>query len=334
MSEVTTTIVDSEVRVIPADALGKVRYKCDPAKKVAICGFASSSRNAAPFADTSFEIWGLNSLYALIPRWSRWFEIHPKAHFMKDLNRAELKQIGVDHYEWLKQQPGPGQEGYRPIFMQEAYPDIPASVPWPRDAINAWSRDLIGSDLMHDYFTSTPGQMMAQAVFEGYGEIHLYGVDLLQDEEYAYQRPGCEAWAMLAAGLGVKVYVPKASALFRANYVYGYTEPMVEFGSMTPLVEFVKTKATHAEQGQQQMAAALNTINGARQMRAAVAQKITEGKDVAAITAYLAEQETNLSKQFDNARDELNKVGGQREVLVSMSAWVSHFGRGGTLEGM
>lgn len=315
-------------------------YKADPNKKCAIVGFASSSRNMAPFNDPSFEIWGLNSLYALIPRWDRWFEIHPKEHVVKDLHRAELQQIGVEHHKWLQQQAGPTlpdgtpNPAYKPIFMQEAYPDIPASVAWPRAEINAWTTAMFGPEAELDYFTSTPGEMVVHAIFEGYGEIHLYGIDLLQDEEYAYQRPGCEYWVGVARGLGIKVVVPSSSSLLKANYVYGYSEPTVEFGATTPLVNFWKEKATQIEQLQHQAAAILNTINGARQLLDAVGKRIAGGETTEQLAAYLKLESENLTKRFDTTRDELNKLGGQRELAQSAASWTGHFGRGGKLEGM
>lgn len=324
-------------------------HKVYPNRKIALCGFASSSRNLAPFGDPSFKIAGLNSLYPLIPRFDLWYEIHALSHVQKNLQRAELQALGLDHYEWLTKQPGPGQDGYKPIFMQDHYPEIPASVKWPRQEINEWARALIGSDLLWDYFTSTPGQMVATAIYQGYGEIHLYGVDLLQSEEYAYQRPGCEAWCALATGLGIKVVVPKESALFKANYVYGYSEPAIEFGAVGPLVKFTEDKGAQIEQAQHQEAAVMNTVNGARQLVGACKSKIEavtlagkSGREqieakaqlLDELVTYLKLEETNLQQRFDLCRDNLNKLGGQRELAVSMASWIGHWGRGGLLEGM
>ena len=323
---------------LAAEALSAVSaraaYKIDPKKKVAICGFASSSRNSAPFGDDSFEIWGLNSLYAMIPRFTRWFEIHPKEHFVKDLNRAELKQIGVDHYDWLKKQPGPGEKDYAPIYMQEHYPEIPASVPWPRQAINDWTTAMFGPEAELDYFTSTPGEMVALAIFEGFGEIHVYGVDLLQSEEYAYQRPGCEYWLGIARGLGIKVVVPHSSALIKASYVYGYTEPPSEAGLFKPLADFFAFQSTKIEQNQHQIVSVVNTIQGCRQMGNMVMAMITEGKTVAEIKEKLVAELDTLAKKFDEGKDNLHKMAGSREFATSAASWTEHFGRGGKLDGM
>lgn len=310
------------------------KYTLDPAKRCAIVGFASSSRNLAPFADESIEIWGMNSLYALVPRLNRLYEIHPRSHFRKDLNRAELQQIGVDHYEYLKSRPGPGQPGHMPIFMQEAYPEIPASVPWPRNEINAWTQAMFGPEAEVDYFTSTPGQMIVHAIFEGYSEIQLYGIDLLQAEEYAYQRPGAEYWIGIARGLGIKVVVPPSSAILKANYVYGYVEPPVASTAITPLVKFWEAKGEQIDKAQHETVALMNTINGARQVVHAIATRIAAGEDFDKVKAYVALEQDQLGKKFEMAKDGLNKLMGQKELAQSAASWTDHYGRGGLLEGM
>lgn len=328
-------------------------YVIHPEKKVAIVGFASSSRDQAPFADESFEIWGLNSLYALIPRFTRWFEIHPIDHVKKDLKRGELLQLGLDHYTWLKGQPGPDgkcgikdcdcqKEGnkhegaWKPIYMQNHYEDIPASVPWPRQEINDWTREMFGPEAELDYFTSTPGEMVAQAVFEGYGEIQLYGIDLLQNEEYAYQRPGLEYWTGIARGLGIKVVVSPDSCLHKANYVYGYTEPPVAFNSLQPLVKFFDDKNTQMEQNQHQCAAFVNATQGARQAFDALHKKLNDGGAYTAadILKFCDENLADLAKKFELGQQQLMKLGAQRELAASASSWIGHYGRGGLLEGM
>lgn len=317
--------------------MNRTEYKFDPSKKVAICGFASSSLNQVPIGDESFEIWGLNSLYAFLPRWTRWFEIHPRDHIAKDLNRAELKQLGIEHVSWLKQWPGPGQTGpsgepYRPIYMQDHYDDIPASTRWPRSEINAWTRAMFGAEAEIDYFTSTPGEMVVQAIYEGYGEIHLYGVDLLQSEEYAYQRPGCEYWLGIARGLGIKVVVPSTSALCKASYVYGYSEPAVEFGKLEPLSHFHAAKVEALKKQLQQITAEVNFLNGGRQAYCELLNNI-EGKTLEQIHAFVASQQEQIAKRSDISMGICRKLEGGIEYATSSVAWTEHFGRGGVLEG-
>jgi hypothetical protein len=321
--------------LVPKTIADRSGWKLNPDRKVAIVGFASSSRNQAPFDDTSFEIWGLNSLYAFLPRWDRWYEIHPREHIAKDLNRAELKQLGTEHVDWLKKQSGPVEgEKFRPIYMQDHYDDIPASVRWPREEINKWTTAMFGPQAELDYFTSTPGEMMAHAIFEGAGEIHLYGIDLLQSEEYAYQRPGCEYWIGIARGLGIRVYVPQASAMLKANYVYGYTEPPSTTEGMAGLVTFFNNTRAKIEQEQQKAAAFVNMTTGTKQAFEWIIQQAAEGKSMKDILEFANKRLPEVNDSIKQGVDALNRMSAQVEFAGSAASWTEHYGRGGKLEGM
>lgn len=61
-----------------------------------------------------------------------------------------------------------------------------------------------------------------------YGEIHVYGVDMAQEDktlgggEYSWQRPSCEYMIGFLRGMGIKVYVPRESDLLLTPFLYGY----------------------------------------------------------------------------------------------------------------
>jgi hypothetical protein len=54
--------------------------------------------------------------------------------------------------------------------------------------------------------------------------IALYGVDMAANEEYGYQRAGCQHFLCLAADMGINVYVPPESDLLRPMPLYGVSE--------------------------------------------------------------------------------------------------------------
>lgn len=173
-------------------------------KKVAIVGFAPSSMTdvRALFGDPEFEIWGLNQLYvafpAIVEHATRWFQMH---------HRHSYDQAVRDHkhHDWLAQQTK------FPIYMQQQEPTIPMSVPFPwQEIIQAYG----------DYFTNSISWQIALAIYEGFEVIHIYGVDMAQDEEYVEQRPSCEYFIGLARGLGIKVYVPAKSDLLKTMWLY------------------------------------------------------------------------------------------------------------------
>jgi hypothetical protein len=312
--------------------------KPDPTKKVALVGFASSSRDEAPFADASFEIWGLNHLYNMIPRWSRWFEMHTIAHLSSDQMRDGQKQNGVEHLDYLKALPGPGAEGHRPVYMQRAFPEIPASVEWPRGPMNECLKALGAPE---DYFTSSISQMLTVAMLAGFGEIHLYGIDLAEESEYAYQRPGAEYLIGIATGLGAKVVLPRKSALLKANYVYGFTEPPASDGSVKPILTWLEGQLEDLNKHDSKMAATMATLHGGQQglewIRLWLATDegkaaVVDGRlSVEALSAAMAKRDGEWLAGRTQAQNAAWKVAGAKEMISVFSTWVAHYGRGGVL---
>lgn len=181
-----------------------------PAKrtKVAVLGFVKHF-SLAPFADPEFEIWGLNELYAHIPRWDRWFELHNRTLYENDRNRTS------QHIEKLKAMTCP-------VYMHQRHEDIPGSVPYPMAAIcQAFANPCPEA---RPYLTNSITYMILLTILEGFKELHIYGVDMAHDSEYNSQRPSCE-WAVgIAQGRGIKVYIPSESDLLKANFIYGYEQ--------------------------------------------------------------------------------------------------------------
>lgn len=178
-------------------------------RKIAIVGFASSYREA-PYNDPSVEIWGMNELWKYLPRWDRWFELHPREVFALEGDRNQ-----VAHEAWLQQQPAE-----KPIYMIERHADIPGSVEYPLDAMAA--RFFPGT--ARPYFTSSIAFMLALAIAEGATWIGLYGIDLASDTEYASQRAAAEYFIGIARGMGIVVVIAAGSALLKAPSVYGYDQ--------------------------------------------------------------------------------------------------------------
>jgi len=314
----------------------------------------------APYGDESFDIWSLNHAYNHVPRWDAWFEVHPRAHFQKDLMRDGLAQDGSRHVNWLAKEPAGG----RPIYCQEHYNDIPASVRWPRQELNEWLLRNGGQSLdalpqgyhCADYYTSTPAQMIALALYLDYKEIGLFGVDMLQAEEYFYQRSGCEYFVGFARGRGVKVYVPPTSALCKANYVYGYTEPLTDIAHIQPYVDHLNSKVAESEMNKNKAVSAAATIDGGLQMARLLLGFVDQGvpakdengvvlKDEAGNIAHrpgpctlediVAEARRQLVILEPKQRDALNTIiamDGQMAGFRCSASWAEHYARGGTLQ--
>ena len=176
--------------------------------KIALCGFATSTREYIPIDDPEWEIWGLNQLYRHIARADRWFEIHQNwdEHVVEGTDYTpDLNHIDV------------------PIYMTEHRPEIPKSVKYPKDRLSA---------KYGDYWTSTVAFMLGVAIEalvdpktdRAYpdAELGIYGIDLTVGDEYFYQKPCAEYWVGVANALGIKVLIPQESALCKATWTYGY----------------------------------------------------------------------------------------------------------------
>lgn len=174
--------------------------------KVAIVGFAKPHRDQAPFHDPSFEIWGLNNAYIFMPPRphadgriaERWFEVHSE-----DLYGWDLRRPGR-HVDWLRNFPGP-------LYLLEAREDMPHSISYPIEDI---------ARRFGAYLTSSPAYMLALAMAEGFKEIHIYGIDLSTDSEYAHQRPNLEFLIGLALGKGHQIVLPPNCQLMTGD-LYG-----------------------------------------------------------------------------------------------------------------
>ena len=181
-----------------------------PEKWVAIVGFADT-RADAPYNDPRWEIWGLNDLHGSIPRYDRWFDIHPLDNIDQDYNL--IRNRGQTPPETI------GTSGLKklnvPIYMQKRFDDIPNSLSFPL-------KEIKEAFQFGDYMTNSISYMIALAIYEGYQRIHVFGVDMAVAGEYTHQRPSCEYWLGVAAGKGIEIYIPPASDLLHCAFMYGF----------------------------------------------------------------------------------------------------------------
>lgn len=167
---------------------------------VAIIGLAPGTREY--FVDDlrlCDEVWGLNQLHVLISpelqaHFTRWFQVHPYEE-MVQRQRPEH-----EHLEWLKQ-------AQMPVYMEAAHPDIPTSVRYPYEEV---TMSLGGT-----YLTSAPAFMVALALYEGFDQIRLYGIDMAGGTEYVEQRPCMEYLLGMAMGKGIQVWLPPGCPLLK-----------------------------------------------------------------------------------------------------------------------
>lgn len=153
--------------------------------KVAIVGLASSTHDAAPWADSSWEKWGLPWDDKGWPLMTRHFEMHDQR-----LLDGQHSRRSPDYAQRLSE--------CECLYTQDNYPF-----------------EAVAASIGQAYWNSSIGYIMALAIHEGAREIAIYGVDMDGTDEYAYQRPNMEYLIGVARGLGINVYIPPESALCR-----------------------------------------------------------------------------------------------------------------------
>lgn len=223
--------------------------------KVAIVGFADGHRHLAPFDDDTWEFWGLNRLWAVLGDrpWTRWFEIH-------DL--AKMYAEDKEHQEWLSKTSIPVY--LRPQDM-DVFP-VPNAVPFPIEAVV----QHFGSR----YFTNSVSYMIALAIMLEYKEIGVWGVDMAVDHvlnnEYSHQRPSCEYWLGLAAGAGIRIYLPEGSDLLVSSHMYGFEDDTVirtkleaRLKELAARKEGIKQQSAQLDAQGKQLFAGINQLDGA-----------------------------------------------------------------------
>ena len=208
-------------------------------KKVAIVGY-TPTRVDAPYGDESWEIWGLNDLYRFkdeVRRWTRWFDMHQDTP--SPTGRLSLSEKVEEFARWECR-----------IYMQEKHPSVPCSVKYPLNEI---------IDEFGNYFTNSISYMIALAIYEGFDEIGVWGVDMATDSEYGHQRPSCEYFLGIAVGKGIKVYVHPAADLLKTKTLYGY-ETHKEDVYTHKIKNMVKKMSADKAQAEHQMLQAQKTV--------------------------------------------------------------------------
>ena len=214
--------------------------------KLAIVGSASSSESLAPYKDPSFEIWGL--AWRKYPRVEAVFDIHGLGPHRKNVPDTYVTDLASRKHA---------------VFLKDKVPEVPNAMAYPVDQVISFLSKFDSSGTTGgDYFASSIAYMFAFAFMLKFEEIHFYGVDLLADDEWSYQRPNLEYLIGLARGAGVRVYIPLESAMCKFRVRYGYED--VEAGQFIThkiVNEYLQAYKKKVEQAQ----SALHTSDGAVQ---------------------------------------------------------------------
>ena len=231
-----------------------LRERLGNRKKVAIVGFCQTNRDLAPYEDPEFEIWGLNRGMIFMPRADRRFEMHGANIFASQDRRPG------SHVEWLKAFSGP-------VYVHARFQELGENqVVYPlmelADFFGPWvlrigeqdekgrmlNNAIIRDTTREPYLNSSIAYEIGLAIYEGFEEIHLYGVDLQTEAEYAWQKPGVEHLLGFAAGRGIKVVLPANCPLLKGTlYGRGFMSERPEHMGYEQIAHRVKALNHEAE---------------------------------------------------------------------------------------
>ncbi len=276
----------------PPSRYRPMRAELGNRRKVCIVGFCSTNRDLTPYDDDSFEIWGLNRGYLFMPSATRWFEMHNRNIFTSQQRRPGK------HVQWLNDFKGP-------VYMHTEFSEIKSAVTFPLAEISdflfpgivrigTWgkraskdgqstsggedwlSRDAIHATTEEPYLSSSIAYEVALAIYEGFEEIHLYGVDLNTEAEYAWQKPGVEFLLGVAAGKGIKVVLPDNCPLLKGTlYGRGFMSERPEQMSYVQLEGRLKSLQNEMQACQDE----LHKAAGAHQERHFLMEQMMPGVD-------------------------------------------------------
>ena len=248
----------------PATAPGQyVKPEKLAKRKVAIVGFCGNTRHLAAdlYGHPDFEQWGLNrgGTFQVEQHCHRWFETHSPDIYGWPIRRHPK------HIQWLANFKGP-------VYLHQYDPQIPNSITYPLKEVAAdvmrncyrllmqggagtpAQRDEHGAVICEEqtrnpYLSSTIAYQIGLAIHEGFEEIHLYGIDLNTDSEYAWQKDGVEFLIGVAAARGIKVVIPDDAALLKGKlYGRGFLKPE---GEHLTMAQFEVRKKTLEKEIQQ-----------------------------------------------------------------------------------
>jgi len=201
----------------PALRLGRTHSSIRTTRKIGILGAHTPSLADAPWTDPSWELHGHASAHS----WYRreidfYYDLHPPSCWTRGGKKTAL------YPKWLA-------KNTVPIYMQKHYPEVPASIPYPKGRI------LTEFGFPRPYFTNHVAWIIALALTEGVSTIGLFGINYGILTEYQIQRACCEYWIGRAVERGVHIIIPEQSTLLREPAkLYGYESHDEETGRRLP----------------------------------------------------------------------------------------------------
>jgi hypothetical protein len=202
--------------------------------RLAIVGSHTRTRDQAPWNDPAYDIWVFNEAAQKdwCKRWDVCFQMHKP-----EVYRSPHNFVQSNHWEWLQQ-----DHGDRQIIMQSIDPEVPNSYAFPmREIVEA----VPGARL--NWFKSSAAYALALALYQGYRDIDLYGLDMASNTEYGYQLSNFQFWIGIALGMGARIEVLSNERFF-SGALYGFDgEIQIPRNHFAQRIDALSAEKKHAE---------------------------------------------------------------------------------------
>ena len=171
--------------------------------KLAIVGAQELTRDNAPWNDDSFDIWTIS--HHAHAEWCKRFdaviEIHERSFYISGYKDAE-------YFEWLK-------DIDQPVYMIDVHAEVKNAAQYPLEEIKEkLLANITVSGKQVENFCSSADYTLALAIYKGYKEIDIYGIEMAHSSEYKNQQSSFTFWVGVAIASGIKVNINCTSGLF------------------------------------------------------------------------------------------------------------------------
>ena len=143
------------------------------------------------------ETWGVNTTYAVADRLDKLFIVDKITE--KEFSFKALEQVKC-------------------IVSSISYPSHPE---WN---IEVYPLQEVLNKFKTTFFSNAICYMLAYALLKGYEKIYFYGIDMMTNTTYLFEKGGVEYWMGIAHAMGVSVINTKESATGKTidGKMYGY----------------------------------------------------------------------------------------------------------------
>ena len=172
-------------------------------KKLAIVGAQELTRGNAPWNDDEYEIWTIahHAKADWCKRFDAVIEVHERSFYTSGYKDPE-------YFEWLK-------TIEQTVYMIDVHTEVKGAKKYPLAEVKEKllpNIKLNGEPINN--FCSTADYAIALAVYLGYEEIDIYGIEMAHSSEYQNQQSSFTFWVGIAVANGVQVNLNCTSGLF------------------------------------------------------------------------------------------------------------------------